>query len=484
VHGTFVALRQRNFRIWMGAGFVSTTGSWMQTLAINWYVLQSTGSATRMGFTLLLQALPVLLLSSWAGALADRLPGRRVLIGTQVAHASLALGLAIVATGHLGILPVYLISLAGGLVNAVEGPAMGRFTSSTVDPATLGNALSLGSLSNSAGRIIGMSLGGLAVAAVGPAPLFVGNAASFLAVIGALLVIRTHDAAPAPEPGSGGVREGLRYLLRQPMVLIALGLAAMLGSLGRNYQVTMAAMSNGPLHSGASGYGLLSTIFAIGTVLGGLAAARRSHLGYRTLVGAGLIASTLQLTLGLVGGVWAFGAVLLPIAAGAVLIDTTVATRVQLDTRVEMRGRVLAALSMTSALASALGGQLLGWLCEAAGPRDALVLAGAVTAIASMAAGVAFAAHRDRPLRPIEVGRTLMAGVRHVPDQRVPRPAGRRPRRLIGPRIAGRSAVHAVPMTRSRGLLSAAFPRRAETPPAALLGPDAARAPLAPPAQP
>jgi MFS family permease len=443
VHGTFVALRQRNFRIWMGAGFVSTTGSWMQTLAINWYVLQSTGSATRMGFTLLLQALPVLLLSSWAGALADKLPGRRLLIGTQLAHAGLAIGLAMVAAGHLGILPVYLISLAGGVVNAVEGPAMGRFTSSTVDPATLGNALSLGSLSNSAGRIIGMSLGGMAVAAVGPAPLFVGNAASFLAVIGALLVIRTHELPAPAQEGTGGVREGLRYLLRQPMVLIALGLAAVLGSLGRNYQVTMAAMSSGPLHAGASGYGLLSTIFAVGTVLGGLAAARRPHLGYRTLVGAGLIASTLQLTLGLVGGVWAFGALLLPIAAGAVLIDTTVATRVQLDTRVDMRGRVLAALSMTSALASALGGQLLGWLCEAAGPRGTLVLAGAVTAIASMAAGVAFAARRNRPLHPVEVGRTLMAGVRHLPEQRVPRPtARRRPGRLIGPRVAGRSAVH------------------------------------------
>jgi len=90
VTGTFAALRQRNFRIWMGAGFVSTTGSWMQTLAINWYVLQSTGSAARMGFTLLLQALPVLLISSWAGALADRLPGRRLLIVTQLSHASLA----------------------------------------------------------------------------------------------------------------------------------------------------------------------------------------------------------------------------------------------------------------------------------------------------------------------------------------------------------------------------------------------------------
>jgi hypothetical protein len=111
---------------------------------------------------------------------------------------------------------------------------------------------------------------------------------------------------------------------------------------------------------------------------------------------------------------------------------------------------MLATLGMTSALSSALGGQLLGWLCEAVGPRGTLVLAGAVTAIACLVAGVAFAARHNYPLRPAEVGRTLMAGVRHVPEQRAPRPTGRRrPGRLVGPRIAGRAA-HAPVVTHGR----------------------------------
>jgi hypothetical protein len=124
-----------------------------------------------------------------------------------------------------------------------------------------------------------------------------------------------------------------------------------------------------------------------------------------------------------------------------------------LDTRVEMRGRVLAALGVTSALSSALGGQLLGWLSEATGPRGTLVLAGAVTTIASAAAGVAFATRQNRPLRPAELGRTLLAGVRHVPAagpvrqsvrQRPARPARLlRPARLAGPRTVGRSTAHA-----------------------------------------
>jgi MFS family permease len=431
---TFVALRQRDFRIWMGAGFVSISGTWMQALAINWYVLQATGSTTRMGFTLLLQALPVLLLSSWAGALADRLPGRPLLLCTQLAHAGLAAGLAANAWGHIGGLwTVYAISAAGGLVNAIEGPAMGRFSSTIVDRATLTNALSLGSLVNSGGRILGMSLGGVIVAAAGPAPLFAGNAISFLAVIVALLAIHprgnhgpelaarglaAHGDAPAH-----GVRAGLRYLRRQPVILITLGLATVLGSLGRNYQVTMAAMSKGPLHGGASGYGLLSTFFAVGTVFGAFAAARRPHLGYQTLIGAGLLTSVLQLASGLTTGVWSFAAVLLPIAAGAVLIDTTVSARVQLDTLTEMRGRVLAAMSVTSSLAGAAGAPLLGWLSEYAGPRQTLVLAGMLSAIACVAAGAALAHQHSVPLRPAHVGRTILAGIRHPRPTPPPAPA-------------------------------------------------------------
>lgn len=390
---TFAALGQRDFRIWMAADLVSITGTWMQALAINWFVLQATGSATRMGFTLLLQALPVLLLGPWAGALADRLPGRPILVCTQLAHASLAAVLAAAAWGHLGgVSTVYAMSLVGGVVTAIEGPVMGRFTSTIVDPKRLGNALSLASLANSAGRVLGMSTGGAIAATAGAAPLFAGNAVSFLAVVGALLAIRGRGV---PRVGrqlaQQGVRAGWAYLLRQPTILVTLGLAVVLGSLGRNYQITMAAMSDGPLRAGAAGYGLLSTVFAVGTVVGALGAARCRHLGYRTLIAAGLVTSILQLAAGFGAGLWTFAAAILPIAAGAVVIDTTVAARVQLDTALEMRGRVVAAISVTGSLAGAVGAPVLGWLCEILGPRQALVLAGSVTILASAAAGVALA---------------------------------------------------------------------------------------------
>ncbi|UWZ60012.1 MFS transporter [Dactylosporangium aurantiacum] len=406
----FIALRERNFRIWMGAGFVSVSGTWMQSLAVNWYVLQATGSAGLMGVALLLQSLPVLLLSPWAGALADRVPGRPLLLCTQLVHAGLAGLLAAAAWSHVGGLGVvYAISVLGGVVNAVEGPAMGRFGSTIVEPGALTNALSLGSLVNSCGRILGMALGGVAAATVGPAPLFAGNAVSFLGVVVALLAIRprlggagraqiVHDVEMA---GVHGVRAGLRYLRRRPVVLITLGLATVLGSLGRNYQVTMAAMSNGPLHIGASGYGLLSMCFAAGTVLGALVAASQSDLGYQTLIGAGLVTSLLQVYSGLSSGVWSFAAAMVLIGAGAVLIDTTVSARVQLDTDTGMRGRMLGVMSVTGSLAGALGAPLLGWLSEWVGPRQTLVLAGVLTTGACVAAGLALSGARRRWAAPV-----------------------------------------------------------------------------------
>lgn len=403
---TFAALRHRNYRIWAAAGFVSVIGTWMQVLGVNWYVLAETGSATSMGFTVLLQALPTLLLSVWGGALADRLPAKPLLIVAQAAHAALAAGLAVVAvTGAGGLPAIYMISLVTGAVSAIEGPVMGRWASTLVDRESLGNALALGSLTNSAGRILGMSVGAVVVAAVGPALLFGINAASFVAVVVALFGVREGERhsgeLPAADvaPADGGIQAGFRYLLRQPVLLVALALSFVLGSLGRNYQVTMAAMSDGPLGGGASGYGFLSTVFAVGTVLGALVAARRRDLGYGMLVGAGLLASGLQIAAGFAPGTMSFAAVILPVAAAAVVIDTTVGARAQLDTDYAMRGRVLAALAVTGSVSAAVGAPLLGWLSEHAGPRQTLVLAGTVTAVATAAAGLALDRLRDRRLR-------------------------------------------------------------------------------------
>ncbi|HEY8451280.1 MAG: MFS transporter [Micromonosporaceae bacterium] len=410
-----------NFRLWTAANAVSVTGTWMQVLAANWLLLDSTGSAAQMGLGVLAHAAPAILLGPWAGSLADRLPARPLLTLTQLAHAAVAAALAVAVLLGGDLLPVvYGAMLVGGVVTALEGPPFGRFGSLLVDRSHLGAALAVGSLTSSVGRIVGMSAGGVLVGMTGPAPLFLANAVSFLVVVAVMYLLRpvasgvAGDATPEADadgtgdsPGAGRTPEpdasipttawaGLVYLLRDPRVLITLGLALLLGSLGRNYQVTMAAMSAGPLAAGPDGYGILSTVFAGGTVVGGLLAARAGQVRLTQLAVMGVGMSVLQGLSGLSPWLWSFAVVLVPIAAVAVVVDTVVATRLQLDNPLALRGRVLGAVSSTGAIAGAIGAPVLGWLSDLLGARGALGVAGTLTVAGSALALVGYAALQRR----------------------------------------------------------------------------------------
>ncbi|MEU8657896.1 MFS transporter [Actinoplanes philippinensis] len=392
----FAPLRERNYRLWATADLVSVSGTWMQVLALNWLILSATGSATAMGAVVMLQSLPVLLLGSWGGALADRLPARPLLIAFQALRALLALALLLPG----GNWPIYAVALASGVIGSFEGPVLGRFGSALVSPSALGSALALGSVLSSAGRIGGMALGGVLIGITGPSALFVINAVSYLAVIVALLAMRLDDMRPlaVADPSEGGIVAGFRYLLRQPVILVVLALSFVLGSLGRNYQVSMAAMVSGPLGGTSSSYGLLSTVFAVGAVAGGLLLAGTGRSTLRVLVGTGVLISALQLCSGLAPSVLGFAALLLPIAAGAVVFDTVVSTRIQLDTREEMRGRVLATVGIVSSLSGIVGAPAIGWLCDTLGARGALLTAGAVTTVAAVAGGLVLVRLKGRAL--------------------------------------------------------------------------------------
>ncbi|MFC7530297.1 MFS transporter [Actinoplanes sp. GCM10030250] len=392
----FAPLRERNYRLWAAADLISVSGTWMQVLALNWLILSATGSATAMGAVVMLQSLPVLLLGSWGGALADRIPARPMLIACQAIRAMLALALILPSNNWL----IYGVALVSGVISSFEGPVLGRFGSSLVPRESLGSALALGSVLSSAGRIGGMALGGVLIGITGPAILFLINAVSYLAVIFSLLAMRTGEmrTLAVADPTDGGIMAGLRYLIRQPVVLIVLALSFVLGSLGRNYQVSMAAMVAGPLEGSSGSYGLLSTAFAVGAVAGGLLLAGSGRSTLRVLLGTGFLISVLQLCSGLAPNVLGFAALILPIAAGAVVFDTVVSTRIQLDTCERMRGRVLATVGIVSSLSGIVGAPAVGWMCDTVGARGALVLAGAVTTVAAVMGAVALVRVKGRSL--------------------------------------------------------------------------------------
>jgi MFS family permease len=383
----FAPLKERNFRLWAGADLVSTAGTWMQVLGLNWVILSTTGSAAMMGAVVMLQSLPVLLLGSWGGALADRLPARPALIGCQALRAALAFALLTGASHAL----IGAVALASGVISAFEGPMLGRFGSALVPRSALGSALALGSVLSSAGRIGGMALGGVLVGVTGPAVLFLINGLTYLGVIAALVAMRTGALRVLPQATADdrGVRAGFRYVLGRPVVLIVLALSFVLGSLGRNYQVSMAAMAAGPLHGGSGAYGLLSTVFAVGAVAGGLLLAGGGRSTMRVLVASGVTISVLQTAAGFAPSVTGFAALLLPIAAGAVVFDTVVATRIQLDTREDMRGRVLATMGIVSSLSGMVGAPAVGWLADTIGARGGLVLCGVLTTVCAVGGAVA-----------------------------------------------------------------------------------------------
>nr|WP_179725341.1 MFS transporter [Saccharopolyspora hordei] len=435
----FRALTHANYRRWACADVVSVTGAWMQNLALNWFVLVKTGSPGMLGLSLLFQVLPSVVLSPFAGALADRWPTRRVLFVTQTLHGVLALVLAGLAWADGPLPAVYATALVGGVVTVFDGPALGRFGSQLVPREDLGNALALGSIISSGGRVLGMGLAGALVVVTGVPVLLLLNALSFGAVLVALARVRPEGmfALRTSTPERSGVTAGLRYVLgHRPLVVLFL-LSFVLSCLGRNYQVTMAAMSEGPLDGGPQGYGFLSVVFAAGTIVGGFVAAACKQLTLRLVLVMALVTSVLQLSSGSAPVLGAFAAYLFPIAVGAVVLDTATSTRIQLDTDEDMRGRVLAAKSMVTAASGAVGGPLLGWLSEFAGPGRALEVAGLVTVLATVVAWVLFARSPQRRALPAHARWTHLVAPTSVPAEK-PAARGKATRRPArGPRWTG-----------------------------------------------
>lgn len=376
----------------MGAGLVSVTGTWMQVVAQNWLVLRLTGEARAVGVTVALQALPSVLLSILGGVVADRFSKRRIVLATELLLAALALGLGLATvSGVVTIGTVYCFALLLGVVMAVDGPSNGALGAELVPEDDLGNAIALGSVSNGLGRIVGMSLAGVLVATVGPGPIFLVNAMSFIPV--ALVVARLPRRA-VRSASTGSPRENdSGYVARPYVIALAAAVAFFVSAFGRNYQVTMAAMSNSVFNAGARGYGLLSVVFAMGALAGGVVAARVRGHRLRLVLLVAAAGSALQFAGAFMPTLASFAFVIFPIAVVAVVFDTVTSCVVQLAAGDAYRGRAIAVLGTVSMLGMTVGGPALGWMADRFGGRVSLECGAAI-----VLAGIAIVAvlHRVR----------------------------------------------------------------------------------------
>ncbi|WP_395691209.1 MFS transporter [Nocardioides sp.] len=385
---TFRALHNPNYRLYLAGSVVSNTGTWMQRVAQDWLVLQLPGnSGTELGITTGLQFLPVLLLSPYAGVVADRFPKRRLLQVTQATMALTSLVLAVIAVlGIVSTWQVYVIAVLFGVGAAFDGPARQSFVSEMVGQDDLTNAVGLNSASFNAARILGPALAGLMIGALGGGVVAAGwvillNAASYGAVIAQLQRMDT-SLLRTPEPrdrAPGALLEGVRYVRSQPKMVMILVMVFFAGTFGMNFQITSALMATEVFGKGAGEFGILGSAMAVGSLTGALMAARRVRIRLRLLVGAAVGFGAAEIVAGLLPTYLAF-ALFCPVIGFCTLtlLNSANAT-IQLESDPALRGRVMA-LYMTIVMGGTpLGSPVIGWIGQHLGARWSLVIGGALT---------------------------------------------------------------------------------------------------------
>jgi MFS family permease len=305
----FAAFENRNFRRYFIGQTISSVGSWTQSLAVTWLVLELTNRSDQLGIAMALQFLPMLVFGAPAGVLADKFNNRRLLVGTSIVSGLLALSFAVVvSTGHATIWWIYALSLLFGLVLAVERPAMQAIVFQLVGPDLLPNAVAASSTIASVSRLLGPALAGALIGTVGVEACFYANASSYLIVISALLILRKSELVERPLIGraKGKLREGFAYVRSHPDVARPLLVMTVVGSVAYNFQTTFPSMVRFGFHRGAGAVGTAMSVSAIGSILGGIYIAGVKPHPRRTLAivlaGFGVACMALSVT----PGFWPF----------------------------------------------------------------------------------------------------------------------------------------------------------------------------------
>jgi MFS family permease len=398
---SFNSLEVPNYRRYFAGQLISLSGTWMQTVAAVWVVLSLTDSGIAVGLTTALQFLPMLLFGAWGGLLADRIPKRRLLITTQALMTIPAVGLLVVtATGVVEPWMVYLGVFGFGLLNAIDNPARQSFVIEMVGTDRVVNAVSLNSVIVQAARIVGPAIAGIMIATVGVVPCFALNALTFVAMIIALVRMepgRLHQA-PVARREPGAIRAGLRYVARTPELALPLGLMALVGTLGFNFQVVLPLLARFSFEGGAMVYGALVSAMAVGSIAGALITGHHGRTGPRLIAGAALAFGVSAVLAAAMPTLLLEIPLLVLLGGAAVTFAATINSSLQLAVAPEMRGRVMALYSVVFLGSTPIGAPLVGWLSEAYDPRVALLLAGLGGLTAAWIAHASFKRLADRDL--------------------------------------------------------------------------------------
>jgi MFS family permease len=388
LRATFRSLSGFNYRLWAAGALVSNVGAWMQRTAQDWivYTELTRHDAAAVGVTMALQFGPSLFLLPLTGLVADHFDRRRVLMVTQSLQAALALALGLLTlTGQVELWHVYLFALTLGCVTAFDGPVRQTFVAELVSDANLSNAVALNSTSYQLARMLGPALAGLLIAAIGAGWVFVINFASFGAVILSLATMRAGELhrqeRAARKPGS--LVEGFRYVRGRPDLVAVLTMLFLMAAFAMNFAVFVSSMAVTVFETGAGGFGMLSSMLAVGAVTGALASARREKPRAILLLASAFLMGILFIVAALMPTYLTFGLALVGLGLALQTFLTTANSTVQLWTEPAMRGRVMAIYMAILNGCTLFGSPFVGWVANHYGARWALIVGAAAGLLAA-----------------------------------------------------------------------------------------------------
>ncbi|MBF6600869.1 MAG: MFS transporter [Dehalococcoidia bacterium] len=410
---TFRALRNRNYRLYFIGQSISLCGTWMQTIAQAWLVLELTNSKVALGTVTLLQFLPITIFVLFAGVIADRVPKRNFIVGTQTLAMIQALMLAaLVWSGHIQLWHIYVLAVMLGVANAFEQPTRQAFVVEMVGRDDLMNAVTLNSGLFNTARLLGPAIGGFVIATVGVKVAFLLNGISFVPVIIGLLMMSMADLYGQARLRAVGrvnplaeIREGLQYAFRTPAALLIVILVAIVGTFGYNFTVVLPLVDKYVLNRGAAGLGFLTAAVGLGALISALSLASRKSATKYTLFAGGAAFSVL---LGFVAfSQWYFVtlAFLLLLGVANTAFAATANTSLQLATPDHLRGRVMALYMLLFAGSTPIGGFLTGWMADRLGVRTAIGIEAVVCMIGVAAGLLYYVSHREKVLATSDVMR-------------------------------------------------------------------------------
>ena len=378
-YSTFSSLKIWNYRLYFTGQAISLCGTWMQTIAQSWLVLKITDSGMALGLVTALQHLPILLLGPLGGVIADRFPKRKILFFTQSALGFLALILGVlVATDTVQLWMVYVLAFMFGLVNAVDNPTRQTFVIEMVKEEQIGNAVALNSTQVNVARVIGPAVAGVLIATIGLAWCFAVNAVSYIAVLIALFMMRIKDLHPImPVPRvKGQLREGFRYVASNPLLRDTLIMMAIIGTLSYEFNVILPLFARFTFYGDARTYAALTSAMGLGSVIASLFTANRKKRSPEMLVRAIFLFAISMLLVAIAPNFTIALIAMVLVGALSINVVTLGNVMLQLESAPEMRGRVMALWTVAFLGSTPIGGPIIGWIGEYAGPRWGLAAGG------------------------------------------------------------------------------------------------------------